>query len=321
MQTEFKMGGTMFTYNKNLREKSFFVSIPSEIKYNFTFLNNITELMKKVEQSQCSKIYFSCSKEDIKFDKMGAAYLYNTLIFFSRSKNVLVDNNLFQIFHNQVVHSDAAKFEKVDISKVSLSKIQQCYNISDDKLVDQTVQILVDFISDNNLVLKNAKEFLITTIGEIFTNAFGHSNERNVFFMYDIEWHDKTSYLVINITDYGKTIIHNVQSYFEEYLGKTMNSCACLKWAMALGNTTRLGSGGYGLPTLKDYVSSIKGELLIFSGDVIYTLKETEENILNSKGDFYGTSILMKIPLFDTSKAIVYDEDSNKIVSIDLDKI
>lgn len=297
------------------------MSMPSEIRYNFIFLNNITELMEKVEQSQCSKIYFSCGRENIKFDKMSAAYLYNTLLFFARNRSVLVDKNLYQIFHNQVAHSDAAKFEKIDIGKVSLSKIQQCYNINDDKSVNQTVQTLVGFISENNLVLENAKEFLITTIGEIFTNAFGHSNEKKVFFMYDIEWHDKTFYLVINITDYGKTIIYNVQSYQNEYFGKEMGSRTCIKWAMGVGNTTRLGSGGYGLPTLMNYVSKIKGELLIFSGDAIYALKGTAENILNSKGDFYGTSISMKIPLFDTSKAIMYDEESNKIISIDLDKI
>lgn len=311
----------MFTYNKNLREKNFFISMPSEVRYNFVFLNDITELMEKVEQSNCSKIYFSCGRENIKFDKMGAAYLYNTLMFFTRNRRVLIDKNLYQIFHDQVVHSDAAKFKKIDIGKVSLSKIQQCYNISDDKSVNQTVQTLVDFISYNNLVLENAKEFLITTIGEIFTNAFGHSNEKKVFFMYDIEWHDKTFYLVINITDYGKTIIHNVRSYHEEHLGEIMNSRACIKWAMGVGNTTRLGSGGYGLPTLMNYVSNVKGELLIFSGDAIYALKGTAENILSSKGDFCGTSISMKIPLFDTSKAIMYDEESNKIVSIDLDKI
>ena len=82
-----------------------------------------------------------------------------------------------------------------------------------------------------------------------------------------------------------------------------------------------MGSGGYGLPTLIDYVCNVAGELLIFSGDSIYALKGTVENILNSKGDFYGTSISMKIPLFDTSKAIMYDEESKRIVSIDLDKI
>lgn len=311
----------MFSYNNNLKERRFFVSMPAEIRYNFSFLNDITELMRKVELSQCNKIYFLSGSQIIKFDKLGAAYLYNTLIFFARNKSVLVDKNLYQVFHDQVAHFNATKFEKIDIKEISTSRIQQCYSISDDKSVDQTVQILVDFISENNLVLENAKEFLITTIGEIFTNAFGHSNEKKVFYMYDIEWHDHKFYLVINITDYGKTIVSNVQSYRAERFGEKMKSRDCIRWAMGMGNTTRLGSGGYGLPTLIDYVSKIKGELLIFSGDAIYALKGTKANILNAKGDFYGTSISMKIPLFDTSQAIMYDEESNKIVSIDLDKI
>ena len=180
---------------------------------------------------------------------------------------------------------------------------------------------MVDFISENNLVLERAREFLITTVGEIFSNAFGHSNEEKVFFMYDIGRYNHKFYLVINITDYGKTIIHNVQSYHEKNFNNKLNSCECIRWAIKEGNTTRLGSGGYGLPTLIDYVCNVAGELLIFSGDSIYALKGTVENILNSKGDFYGTSISMKIPLFDTSKAIMYDEESKRIVSIDLDKI
>ena len=311
----------MFSYNRNLKERELFVSLPSEIRYNFKFLNEVTELMEKVEHSECNKIYFSSGKGNINFDKLGSAYLFNTIIFLARKRSVLVDKSLYQVFHDQVSHYDGARFEKIDIEEVSASKIQQCYTMGDDKSVNQTVQILVDFIAGNNLVLENAKEFLITTIGEIFTNAFGHSNEKKVSFMYDIEWHDHKFYLVINITDYGKTIIHNVQVHHKENFGKEMSSAECIKWAMGVGNTTRPGSGGYGLPTLMDYVSNIKGELLIFSGDSIYALKGSKETILKSKGDFYGTSISMKIPLFDTSKAILYDEKSNKIISIDLDKI
>lgn len=311
----------MFLYNRNLKEGELLVTLPSEIRYDFNFLNEITDLMEKIEHSECSKIYFSNGKENIKFDKLGATYLFNTLIFFARKKNVLVNKPLYRVFHDQISHYDGTKFERIDIAEVSTSKIQQCYTMGDDKSVNQTVQILVDFIADHNLVLENAKEFLITTIGEIFTNAFGHSNEKKVSFMYDIEWHNGKVYLIINITDYGKTIIHNVQVHQKENFGKEMNSAECIKWAMGVGNTTRPGSGGYGLPTLVDYVGNIKGELLIFSGDSIYTLKGDRENILKSKGDFYGTSISMKIPLFDTSKAILYDEKSNRIVSVDLDKI
>ena len=100
-----------------------------------------------------------------------------------------------------------------------------------------------------------------------------------------------------------------------------MDCIECIRWAVEIGNTTRLGSGGYGLPTLIDYVRNIKGELLIFSGNGIYALKEKKQNMLNSNGNFYGTSISMKIPLFDTSQVIIFDETKNKIGSMDLDKI
>ena len=277
--------------------------------------------MKKIENSHYTTIIFSSGKSTIKFDKLSAAYLYNTLIFLGRKKHIIVSNPLYQMFHNQVSHSNGAEFKEININYISSGKIQQCYCFTEDKSVDQTVQILVNFIFQNNLMLENAKEFLITTIGEIFSNAFTHSNENKIFFMFDIELHDNNFYLVINITDYGNTIIYNVQQYQKKFSTEIMYGCSCIKWAMEAGNTTRSGSGGYGLPTLKNYVENIKGELLIFSGDSLYALKGTKENIFHSKGEFYGTSISMKIPLFDTSKAILYDKKNNKIISIDLDKI
>ncbi len=309
----------MFLYDED--SKKLFVTIPSKLQYNFNFLNNITELMDKVNRSECDMICFYSKKKSFNFDKLSAAYLWNTILFLGRDKTILISQPLYDIFHNQVSHSDGEKFEKIDITKVSESKIQQCYYIRNDKSVNQTVQILVDFISENNLVLENAKEFLVTTIGEIFTNAFGHSNEKKAFFMYDIEWYNQKFYLVINITDYGKTIVHNVQQYQKSKFGRKMDCIECIRWAVEIGNTTRLGSGGYGLPTLIDYVRNIKGELLIFSGNGIYALKEKKQNMLNSNGNFYGTSISMKIPLFDTSQVIIFDETKNKIGSMDLDKI
>lgn len=196
----------MFSYNNNIKEKELYVSIPQSIRYNFIYLNSITELMKKVYNSQCEKIIFSCSGDSINIDKLGAAYLYNTLLSFSRKKTVYVNKTLYQLFHDTVCHADGKKFEKIDLERDSESKIQQCYSIKDDKAVNQTVQILVEFIVKNNFIFENAKEFLITTIGEIFSNAFNHSDKSYVLFMYDIEVQNETVYLVINITDYGRLL-------------------------------------------------------------------------------------------------------------------
>lgn len=211
---------------------------------------------------------------------------------------------------------------RIDLHEDLIEKsVQQCYCFKNEKSINQTVQILVDFIANKNLVLENAKEFLVTTIGEIFSNAFIHSDENKVFFMYDIEFHNEAFFLVINITDYGKTIIGNVQEFHNKVYGKKLSDKESITWAMGNGHTTRSGSGGYGLPTLVNYVSKTDGELLIFSGTCIYVLKGTNENILEAKGNFIGTSATMKIPLFDISKAITYDEKKNQLISIDLDEI
>lgn len=311
----------MFSYNNNARDKKLFVTISKEIKYNFTFLNAITDLMKTVESSNCERVYVSGSVKYTNFNKMGMAYLYNTLSFLTKKKTVFVDSDLLKLMHERVTHSEGEKFKKIDLHKDLIKNVQQCYRFKGDKSVNQTVEILVDFIANKNLVLENAKEFLVTTIGEIFSNAFIHSDENSVFFMYDIEFHDENFFLVINITDYGKTIIGNVQEFHNKVYGNKLSAKECMAWAMGNGHTTRAGSGGYGLPTLVDYVSKADGELLIFSETCMYALKGIKENILEAKGNFVGTSVSMKIPLFDTSKAIMYDEKRREIVSIDLDKI
>lgn len=312
----------MFSYNDNVKDKRLFVTISEEIKYNFDFLNAITGLMKTVENSNCEQVYVSGSVKYTNFSKMGMAYLYNTLLFLAKKKNVFVRNDLSKLLHERVTHSDGEKFKKIDLHEDLIKKnVQQCYCFEGDKSIYQTVQILVDFIANKNLVLENAKEFLVTTIGEIFSNAFIHSDENRVFFMYDIEVHNEDFFLVINITDYGKTIIGNVQEFHNNVYGRKLSDKESIIWAMGNGHTTRSGSGGYGLPTLVDYVSKADGELLIFSGTCMYALKGTNENILEAKGNFIGTSASMKIPLFDTSKAIMYDEKRKQLISIDLDEI
>ena len=94
----------MFLYNEDIEEEKLVISIPSKVQYDFTFLNNTTEMMKKVEQSQYKKILFSCMEKNINFDKMGAAYLYNMLVFFAKTRSIFIDKPLYQIFHNKVSH-------------------------------------------------------------------------------------------------------------------------------------------------------------------------------------------------------------------------
>ena len=53
----------------------------------------------------------------------------------------------------------------------------------------------------------------------------------------------------------------------------------------------------------------------------MYALKGINENILYSNGIFTGTSVSMKIPLYDTTKVLVCDKKNNQVKTIKLDQI
>lgn len=245
----------MFSYNENRQRDAFFVTIQSDLKYNFAFLNCMTELMSRIQQSDCKNIYFVYHHELKDSGKMALVYFYNTIRFFIGDKSLFLNKRLFALVEQKITYADENKFEKIDIAEKLASDLLQCYHFNNDKSVNQTAQLLVDFIAEKNLIFEDVKEFLITT------------------------------------------------------------------WAIQPGNTTRSGSGGYGLPTLVDYVSKVKGELLIFSGECLYALKGTSIHILDSKGYFFGTSVSMKIPVFDNSNMILYDKEQNEIISINLDEL
>lgn len=314
-------GTRVLSYNENKNDGSFYVMLPSEIKYNFTFLNDITELMKKIKESDSDKIYFSCRGEENNIENMVVSYLRNALDYLLNEKTIFVNHKLLNIINSQTSVNPINKFEKIDMFEVITADKLNRYCLHDEKSVNETVEMVVDFITEKNLMISDVKEFLITTIGEIFSNAFNHSDENSVYFMYDIECNVGKYYLVVNITDFGKNIISNVQEYQKNNKGKILNSVDCIKWAVQEGNTTRKGSGGYGLSTLIDYVSKVNGELLIFSGEGIYALKGKNINILQAKGAFYGASVSMKIPVLDTTQFISYDKEHNEIVSISLEDL
>ena len=63
----------MFSYNKNQKRGQIFVTIPNRIKYNFEFLNDITELIEKVINA-LDNIKIE-EKTDISFSDNGKTYI------------------------------------------------------------------------------------------------------------------------------------------------------------------------------------------------------------------------------------------------------
>ena len=309
----------MISYNNNPKTGELHITITSGIMHCCDFLNALTEMSEKVLTSRSETIFISAKQDDFKYDKLGMVYFANLLRMFTRKNKKVYVVRWLLILLNEKKDETGSKFEKIDIIETIMRDKLPIFRFEKDEDASEAVQKIVEFIHESGMCIP--KDFLITTIGEIFSNAFNHSEEGTLYFMYDIEIKEAEIYLVINVTDFGKTIINNVRDYMKKKQKMDVCGMDCVKWAIQEGNTTRDSSGGYGLPTLIRYIKKVKGELLIFTGDVFYVLEGEKENIVQSKGFFYGTSISFRIHLFDTETIVAYNREQNELISISLDEL
>lgn len=310
----------MFEYREKTDVLS--ITIKSNIVYGIEFLKLVSEMMERIENSQCKEVHFILDNNRIVIDHISAGFLFNVMYYLNnkQDKQLYLNSMLGSVFKKKKVFRRNEKLEKIDAIKTINGEKERNYLINGETEVRETVEGIVEFIVDNNITNGIIKEILITTIGEVFSNAFTHSNEESVSLIYNIDLEDKF-FLVISITDFGKTIVKNVGEYIKKNGIGNMDSADCLKWAMEKGNTTREKSGGFGLPTLVDYMKKVDGELTIISDDAYYVLNNGQEQISILEYSFQGTSVLLKIPILDTSKMIQYDKEKEEIISINLGKL
>lgn len=314
----------MFEYNYNRKNKGMYVNLPLQLTFDYEFHDAVSEMIDKCllnNENDVKCVYVTCD-HDSKYDKMSMAYLLNVLRYIMIFKDVKWHFHVANIIAPTVHVQDGAKFREVNFDEELQKNKLIYYDFHGDKNVQKPVDEMAKLLVEKNLTINSetVKEFLSTTIGEIFSNSINHSEQDEIFFMYDISFEDGDFYLCINVIDYGSTIVANVKKYLAmEYMG--LNGTDCIRWAIKSGNTTRLGSGGYGLPTLISYIKSTGGELYILSGEANYKLSAGIEEVLLSKGVFCGTSITFKVKLYDTGRIIKCDKKSEKIESISLDSI
>lgn len=313
----------MFEYNYYSKDNALFITLPISISFGYEFLDSVSDMIDKIlynKKYNVEIVFFSCNQDAV-YDKMCKAYLLNVWHYMSAYKVVKLHKYLAKMIYSTITVADGAKFKEIDISEDIMDDNLTYYRFHGDKNVKKPVDEMAKILVEQNLCINSEtlKEFLSTTIGEIFSNSINHSEQDEIFFMYDIIYEKGDFYLCINIIDYGTTIVANVYNFLdkEEY----HDGKKCLEWAIQNGNTTRSGSGGYGLPTLISYIKSTGGNLFILSGNANYKLESGKELLLDSKGIFSGTSITFKVKLYDTKRQIAYDEEKETLVSIRLDDI
>ena len=315
----------MFDYNYNPKTRILNITLPKNMAYGFEFMDDISEMIKIIHDDEKGPYYqirISCKKEP-QYDKMCKVYLYNVLRSLSTCHTILWSYELNGVITSSVNTRSGSKFEEINLQQAVVAGKLNDYRFLNDKSVNKPVEEVAKIIVEKNFTIgeNEVKEFLTTTVGEIFSNAFLHSEKEETFFFYDIESKNGNFYLCVTVIDYGNTIVHNVKEFFQQEQMGAITSEECIRWAIARMHTTRKGSGGYGLPTLIDYIKGVLGELIILSGDAYYKLHKKKESTGNTTGYFLGTSVMFRIKLFETSNIIGYDKNKEKLISINLENL
>lgn len=317
----------MFDYIINKSTGSLIVVLPNVLKFNSQFMIEMNRLIYKATKTpNITRVTVRCG-ENINYDGMSQSYLINVLSYLNQlpNLNIYINDSFKKLIREKVLQKQGDKYEKeYDIGKLAQSKELEYYVFKGKENIDKPIEHISDLLiehsfSFNRNVLKN---FLNTTIGEIFSNSNNHSEREEVFFSCMIKKIENDIFLYVSIIDYGTTVLTNVRNYHKEYKkdNKYMPGNMCIWWAVQPFNTTRIGSGGHGLPMLLQYIKAAGADLMICSGESYCLIKKGGvEHFENQDGGmFCGTSIAFRVKLNDPNLLIYFDKDNNKIDSINL---
>lgn len=318
----------MFTYSENRNKGDYYVSLSGNMTFDIDFEDDVSEMLNRCLFSEynINTVWISCD-ENTQFDRMSRGYLLNVLRYMNNDIEIRWTLLLQEKILQNVNFVSGKNFTKLVMPSERQNNDIMYYVFEGDKDVDKPVNEIANLLVDKNLTIheETVKEFLSTTIGEIFSNSINHSEQDKIYFMYDIFNQETDVFLCVNIIDFGKTISANVKNFlaFENChnISQYNDDKECIKWAICKGNTTRNGSGGYGLPTLISYIKSANGVLHILSDKAFFYQNENSETINDLKGIFVGTSITFKVKLFDTHRVYAMNQNNDKVISITLDDL
>ena len=293
------------------------VIIDENINFNSRFLKEVSRIFPIVDKNDEITQIVITQLGSIYIDNISLTYLYNICAYFYKKKGIkcMVQKILYNRIDNTIKSYDADKYNFIEMNEIYVGKINY-YTLYGENEFTHVVKGITDYILSKSIVHKKNKieEFLKTTIGEIFSNASYHNQIKEYYFFQDSSLIEGEIYLTVNVIDYGNTIIANVNKYFKEnnIVEKTREKR--IDWAIKQGNTTRIGSGGYGLSTLIQYLKKVNGKLIILSGNEIYELSPKSANTTNlENASFPGTIVSFTVHLYDLDNYLEYDTDRNTI--------
>lgn len=287
------------------------------VNFNTNFLIQIMKIFPLLNNKNEGRLLLRYDKS-AKLDKMVLAYIYNICTFVKNKYAIpiFLSKDFYYELMGTVTSHTGEEYKQIEFknNKIVKNKDIEHYRLQGDKQFNKVVDDLITLITKTNMMqnLDKVQLFLKTTIGEIFSNAFIHNDVNEYYyFKYISDNLDSSKYLFVNIIDYGNTIPKNVQCFLDN---KLLEEKTYIEWATKNGNTTRIGSGGYGLPTLLNYIEEANGSLTILSGNELFSMNSGIVDYNNQiEGLFPGTAICFKIKLYDFEKLFDYNESENII--------
>lgn len=170
-------------------------------------------------------------------------------------------------------------------------------------------------MTDEKVSLSEAlKGEIISSIYEIFVNAYGHGLRDNPYHQSVIScgyYEPKEKSLSLSVLDLGGGIVNSVQRY------KSIDSReSALKWALEIGNSTRTDSPpdvprGLGFGILKDFIMVNGGVLRIFTDSYMATVDSMGRYVTQKvSGCILGTLVSITVKCDDKYYRLVSEDQT-----------
>lgn len=306
-------------FNIKVANNNLIIDLGGNISFDVNFHKNIAEIVHyySLFKGSIGKVEISC--DQLPSDSICSSYLHSILCYFNQDSHIPIyaKGELFSELQNI---RRGTEREFLMIFDLSLAGRKQYFCFSTDSEVRIAVEKLVDIIIGTSLVKDRIllKRFMMGTIVELYSNCILHSTKTECELIYAVSKINGEFFFDVNVTDYGKTIYENVTEYFEYEKIEPIDNC--VGWAIGERHTTRKNStGGYGLTSLCDYISKVRGNLVILSGPEVLYFNDGRMACERMKYNFSGTSVSFRIKLFDFSRIVSLNGD--KIESFSLNEI
>ena len=150
--------------------------------------------------------------------------------------------------------------------------------ISENHTPTEAVQMLKDVVLPKlNKVFNNGYQYeFVSALAEVCYNAFSHGNARNLYICG--QFFPNQHKLRITLVNFGNTFQDNVIEFWKANDNVAIDDLKFISWALIESNTTDKNSTGIGLARFMDVIKTQKAELIIISGNEVYTYLDGKSN-------------------------------------------